>query len=229
MTIRFVVGDPDDLRASTWRCWIAGRGKDDIYLAPRPIAGSFKVSLHESGDWRVAFTTEFKEKMKRQGRWAEGDHRSVARWRKPEQLAPGVVLAFRVIVPASAVSIPAEPRLLPGDLVWIRPPHENMAAEISLVLTGKDTRVTGWPGKRGMNNDLVGSLNLPSGTTLWLVSRQVDIPQLEATNARMSKFIPDPDAPLEGPNLRVFATIHDEAGVPTALFEGRLEVKKGNA
>lgn len=49
--IRFAVGRPG-MRSSLWRLW-ANRSKDDVYLATRQSAGIFKISLHESGDWRL--------------------------------------------------------------------------------------------------------------------------------------------------------------------------------
>jgi hypothetical protein len=68
-TIRFVVGTRGGLRSSTWRCWTPAGGKSDVYLAPRSLAGSYKISLHESGSWQVGLTSEVKRKLEAEGRW----------------------------------------------------------------------------------------------------------------------------------------------------------------
>jgi hypothetical protein len=55
-SIRFGVTDYKGRRAATWKCWTqVGSGKKDVYLACREPRGSPKLSLHESGQWQVAF------------------------------------------------------------------------------------------------------------------------------------------------------------------------------
>jgi hypothetical protein len=44
------VGEPGR-RSTIWRVW-ANPKKGDIYIASRKTAWNFKLSLHESGDWR---------------------------------------------------------------------------------------------------------------------------------------------------------------------------------
>ena len=51
LAIRFAVGQPGR-RGTIWRLWGVPNASD-VYLASRQSAGVFKVSLHESGDWRL--------------------------------------------------------------------------------------------------------------------------------------------------------------------------------
>ena len=51
LAIRFAVGQPRR-RGTIWRLWGVPNA-NDVYLASRQSAGVFKVSLHESGDWRL--------------------------------------------------------------------------------------------------------------------------------------------------------------------------------
>jgi hypothetical protein len=55
---RFGVGSADGPRSAVWRLW-TGKGTSDVYVAARTLGGNLKVSLHESGVWRYAFTKEY--------------------------------------------------------------------------------------------------------------------------------------------------------------------------
>jgi hypothetical protein len=48
-------GPNTGLGAGPWRLWVH---KDDIYIAAAGQVDTIKVSLHQSGRWRVAYTTE---------------------------------------------------------------------------------------------------------------------------------------------------------------------------
>jgi hypothetical protein len=48
-------GPNSGLGAGPWRLWVH---RDDIYLAATGQEDTIKVSLHESGKWRVAYTAE---------------------------------------------------------------------------------------------------------------------------------------------------------------------------
>ena len=50
-TLRFAVGTPSAARSSVWRLWV---NQDDVYLGQRATTQFLKVSLHASGDWRIA-------------------------------------------------------------------------------------------------------------------------------------------------------------------------------
>lgn len=49
-----------------WRVWSV---KNDVYVAPRKKGGDFRISLHESGQWRLGFTKEYGDKMVALGSW----------------------------------------------------------------------------------------------------------------------------------------------------------------
>jgi hypothetical protein len=51
--IRFQVVASDGRWSDVWRVW---NSRNDVYVAPRTKGGEFKISLHESGKWRLAFT-----------------------------------------------------------------------------------------------------------------------------------------------------------------------------
>jgi hypothetical protein len=170
--IRFAVTD-GVRRAATWVCF-TGRRKRDIYLACREFGGCLKVSLHGSGDWRIAYTEEFFKKNL--GAFpSKPNNRAIMQWPRPPQIAEGMTLAFRIITPYPAVShafdIP-----LSKPIISIPIPPENRAAEIDIIITAPDTPVSGWPCKRSMNTLLVDSMPLDTGDKVWIVHRVTDIP-----------------------------------------------------
>jgi hypothetical protein len=174
--VRFVVGSQDGFRGSTWRCWIPGRAKNDIYLAPRSIAGSYKISLHQSGDWRLALTEQFEKKLRSEGRWNDGIGRLLAQWPRSRTIGPDTVLAFRIVVPHSAVTIPSDPAVLPREMVWIDPPTPGRSVEVSLLIIERELPQHKWPGQSAMKTQFVGRMPLPNGHTVCIVSREAEVP-----------------------------------------------------
>jgi hypothetical protein len=72
-----------------------------VYIAARTLGGILKVSLHESGVWRFAFTEEHWE-----GQAATGsEDRVIERWNRPPPII-GITSAFMVVVPTSEIDLP---------------------------------------------------------------------------------------------------------------------------
>lgn len=131
--VRFAVGRPG-WRSSVWRLW-ANRDRSDVYVATRQSAGIFKVSLHESGDWRLQWVgsdrgevtfTSFEEEPP-QGR-------VMHQWSRPPASATGWTDALSIWVPRQDVSeIPGDGE--PGhDAQWLEPAAPGGATELRLVL-----------------------------------------------------------------------------------------------
>src|SRR5436309_6742905 len=74
-----------------WRIW---RRNNDVYVAPRSVAGSFKVSLHESGKFRFRFTSDEKASKFLK----EGQDRAVFKWPRPTHDAP-IVILLQILFP----------------------------------------------------------------------------------------------------------------------------------
>ena len=60
-TIRWASGHPDGPRSLTWQV-IGSRNSDDVYVGARGMMQDMKLSLHQSGVWRWAFTRPAAEK-----------------------------------------------------------------------------------------------------------------------------------------------------------------------
>lgn len=225
-TIRFTVGTPGGARASTWRCWTPARGKSDVYLAPRSIAGAYHLSLHQSGAWHVGYSAHFKSKSAEQGRW-QGGSRLVAQFSRPKEIARGVTLAFRVLVAASAVTIDSKRESLPRDLVWIPVPPKDKAIEVSVLIVEQSVKTSGWPGRRSMATSLVGHYPLASGDHLWIVHRQVPIPVIGTMRGSFSRFVPRPELSQRLDDCRAVGIIAID-GEAAAFLECKVEDKRFN-
>ena len=98
-TIRWATGHPDGPRSLTWSV-LGARNSDDVYVGPRGLMGAVKLSLHQSGVWRFAFTEQGVEKVG----LPEGEDRVIERYEATTELAPGWVHAARIRTPSTTFS-----------------------------------------------------------------------------------------------------------------------------
>lgn len=182
--IRFGVRTESGHRAATWKVWTPNGSKHDVYLACRALKGELKASLHQSGNWHVAFSKKF---------YADGfadesrrpDSRFTDTWPRPTEIAPGVTLAFRVVVPwfgATVQSTETE-----ADVVWVPPAPAGHAIEFAIFMTSPTCVVSGWPARQSMNARFVGSFPLASGETVWVVYTTMAF-QAPPTNQGIARF-----------------------------------------
>lgn len=64
--LRFGIHDGAGHRAATWKLWTGkSANRSDVYLAFRELNDALKVSLHESGQWHIAYSQRtFEEDVK---------------------------------------------------------------------------------------------------------------------------------------------------------------------
>jgi hypothetical protein len=211
-SLRFAVRNSAGDRAATWKMWNRkGRGKNDVYLACRSLGGSMKASLHDSGSWHVGFLRDFVE-----SEIPDDDPKHedpyIDRWPRPKDIAPGVTLAYRIVVPTVAVNIPITEQL-PASIEWIPAAPEGRAVEIDIVFTAAGTKVTSWPGRNAMKSQLVGKLELDNGDTVWVVHRITEVPPLPSGRGRITQFKSSPDVDITDTHLRaiVFGKSDDDS------------------
>jgi hypothetical protein len=97
LELRLASGTLDrKLASSVWRIW-QGKNNDDIYIAPRPVAGEQKVSLHRNGYCYAGLTKQYSEQLGRHGRDVP-PRREFVSWQRPStpenQLVWGVEIWF---------------------------------------------------------------------------------------------------------------------------------------
>jgi hypothetical protein len=183
--IRFGIRAVSGHRAATWKCWTGGIDGSEVYLACRELNGELKASFHESGQWHIAYSPKFfGERFEEATRPAT---RFVDKWPRPIEIAPGFTLAFQILVPWSSATVPDSRG--EADIVWVSPAPHGQAVEISVVITSPACRVSDWPGKRSMQTELIGSISLPNGQTVWVIYRRIDmvLPELPAGALRYFK------------------------------------------
>lgn len=198
--LRFGVFDGAGLRAATWKCW-SPAGKEDVYLSCREMRGALKASLHESGTWHFGYDSKFFDESVRPDDKNEKG-RFIDKWHVPTPIAPGVLLAFRIVTPWTAVCTPQKE--LPG--VFPAPkPAEGKAIEFDLLFVEPATPVSGWPGKNEMNTALVGSYTLPSGRSIWIVYWEIPMPKLPPVKGQPKFFDGKTFDDLKGDGLKLLA------------------------
>lgn len=181
--IRIGVKNDADQKSAVWRIWTAKAPKYDIYIAARNIAGEFKVSLHETGDWRAAITKQYAEKLFDDSVNIPNE-RILDKWERPKALTKDLTLAYRIIVPNSDLE---EGPSYTKKIEWIAPKFENNNTEILLFLTKPTYKSEDWPGKK-LGAKLVANYKLANNETLWIVYINIEMSKkFETTLKQMRK------------------------------------------
>jgi len=144
-----IVGDESGgPRSSLWRVWT---WKNDVYVGARAIAGDVRVSLHESGKWRFAFTR--KHQLGPRPLIGPDEDRAKYKWDRPPEVYPGFTRAFVICVPSSELMEPAGPDPLKKPARWLPIPPPDHQVEIDLWLARSPTNPETWPGMRSMGTE----------------------------------------------------------------------------
>lgn len=176
-TVRFAVGKPEGPRAHVWLLWTS-KNRSDVYITGYGFRRTLKVSLHESGKWRQAFTQEH---VSGPSPFVPPDEdRTMDKWERPPEFAPGVTKAFEVLVPASEVTMPRQSGVKPDwegkDVLWVTSPPEDFAVYFTVVYTAphiiqKNLEIT-WKTADGLHSYTSRSIwrsELPNGQSVWVV------------------------------------------------------------
>lgn len=140
--VRFAVGGPNRPRSTVWRLW-TGKGTSDVYISARTLGGALKVSLHESGTWRYAFTADYGEQ-----RASTGDEdRVIERWKRPPPINV-ITSAFMVVVRSGEIGLPRHPlperaKKYSRNVTWVPPAPRGSATHFIVMYTEPDGPVPG--------------------------------------------------------------------------------------
>ena len=178
--LRFAVGNPNEYRSSIWRLWVEA---NDVYLASRFAARLLKFSLHQSGIWRLAWTSESGVKAK------DSNDRVEKRWQRPAEFYPGWVQGPSVIVPYTNIEKSFEHNKKPylNKVIWVLPPTPGNKHHLTILFVDSSATQESW--KRALrHNDLVlGSLGLRNGNKVVLSQREVPMVEKEYSYVNFTK------------------------------------------
>ena len=162
-TIRFAVGSRLQPMSAPWRLWT---NRSDIYMGVRMMLGHQKWSLHESGIWASAFTSESGASLPDESR----PHRT---WHRPEEFQPGWTLSPVISVPwvpwhADFAAISA----YRAETVWTPGPSPGEKVTLSILIAGSDRHITDITEVLDSEERILGSLPLKNGERVWLRARK---------------------------------------------------------
>jgi hypothetical protein len=115
----------------TWSL-VSSRNSGDLYLGAREVMRDLKVSLHESGITRMAWTSAAAE-----ARVVPGADRVIARWDASDPLPNGWRVSLRLTIPGRVVDV----RMLLGDPGCGGIRVEGDIEEVGRMLLGDGTKV----------------------------------------------------------------------------------------
>lgn len=226
--LRFGVSNGTGLRAATWKLWtVTTGGKFDVYIACRALGSALKASLHQSGQWHIAYSEEtFETKVK--GAIAQHERRFIETWPRPPEIAPGLTLAYLIVTPSSAVTTPIDPAH-DKKITWLPNPCIKEATEIAIFIAKPNVKMEGWPAKNSMGTSLIGSFPLENGETVWAVWRHIPLPEFKTAGPGVGQFYKGMSKEnLKDANLRAIAFGETEMGM-RVMYDSAIEVtQKGN-
>jgi hypothetical protein len=162
----FGLGNASEYHSAVWRLWVQG---DDVYLAARVQARFLKISLHTSGIWRAAWTTESGLTEKTSG------DRVLKRWSRPAEFLPGWTRGISVAIPNTNVKRPFK-RIHPPSkksVHWFPRPSRGGQAHFLTIFAPASAAEKDWT-EIGIEGDkVVGILEQKSGGKIFLIYREL--------------------------------------------------------
>jgi hypothetical protein len=190
--VRFAVGTPRGMSSNSWKLWTRG---NDVYFACRDNFQEFKLSLHASGIWRLAFTKEALTKLRALRGYDE--NRVINRW-QPD-LSAGATVAFElVLLPASLYLAPPQRERWPRDVVFAELMDPTRVTAIALTIANGQQPLSFTADQPGA---VLGLVPIPDGRSAQLVLTGYDpgpflaaiVPALEEIMSRMDAVSALPD------------------------------------
>jgi hypothetical protein len=191
-TARFAVGSREGPRSNVWVLFTSKR-HNDVYISIRSFADVVKVSLHESGSWRWAFTREHLSTSSPV--IPPGANRTVDMWQRPSEIAPGCIQAFQVWVPSSEVTMPENPEAKPDryqkKIHWVPRAPEGYSTCFTVVFSGPEVVPLSWDAKAGKHTypaRPIWHAELPKhGQKVWVLAHEQPMSEIERKGIEMCR------------------------------------------
>ncbi|MEE3852774.1 hypothetical protein VZC37_20715 [Gordonia sp. LSe1-13] len=144
--IKFATGSPQ-LRSGVWRVW-SPKETGDVYVMPLSTESFAKISLHETGDWRLQILSEQSDhpQLHFVSR-PDSTSRILDQWQRPPEFVDGWTDAMTVLIPNEDVTAVPLDTVRPTDVPrWMsRPPSRHCSRyRIFLVKDDAATLCVDW-------------------------------------------------------------------------------------
>jgi len=211
---RFAVGTPTGPRSSVWTVWChTNRAKADVFLAPRAMAGALKISFHQSGENRDAFTREYQLQHANEGPVASNRARAV--WHRAEYSEGGVSRLYQVCFPHSELRTwTLEDDLVSGDVRWIPASAHRDATFVEFLLTQPGRDEIEFRHLEAATDGPLAHWYLPTGENFLVVPRYGDLDQVAKQHiAVAANRVPDGVDRTPVPSIRLNLTMEPVKGL----------------
>lgn len=161
-TILFAVGSPENIQSWVWRMWVQG---DDVYLGARNALRIFKVSLHKSNIWRMAFVKELKRDDK--------SDRLIQRWTRPGEFTPGWTPSIGILISSIDAKRPfKKTKVEDSRFQWFSPSSNRNKLLFKVLISKPGLSEADLTTVLIQGDQLVGKLLKRNGEIAWLVVRE---------------------------------------------------------
>jgi len=151
----------------------------------RSFADLIKVSLHKSGDWRWAFTE--KPLSSPSPVLPPDGNRTMDKWERPPEFAPGCVKAFQILVPSSEVTMPEHPDdyrdKYRKKIHWVRRAPETFGTYFTVIFTASEFGPGSWQATAGQEiyeAQPIWHTWLPrDGKYVWMLAHEQPISEID--------------------------------------------------
>ena len=238
----FFAAGADDRRSSLWRAW--GSKKGDVYVTSAEIDSDFKLSLHPSGRCHLSFQNEQSINAAKSGvhpfvvtedlpkvfagAKSDGHGRFDDIW-TPSEIAPDLVMPFRLCLPESELRPLRREVLGRRDVRWLPTPGVGRALEVAFMIAGEAVPSETVPGSDSVGNQLLMRHEFGIGRSLLVLWREYVLSQEEqmwVTAYRLS-VMPPSDAVRESfathDYHRVMVVTRDDAYSSRAVIDTAIE------
>jgi len=157
--LRFAVGTANGPRSSVWR---VRSYKSDVYIAPRDIMGSMKVSLHRDGNCFFKLTEQGHER-------ASGCEKIPAiKWTRPRPDRLDASVALFITFPAEGLA-PGDPVVETRPIIWLPAPAPGEAMKVGFFFLAGVPK--GYAVRLGGEERELGYYHLDNGDALVVAAR----------------------------------------------------------
>lgn len=179
--LRFTVGEPHR-RGTIWRLW-ANRGSDDVYLGSRNTAGEVKVSLHQSGDWRLQMVApESPKTVHFHNAQGSRNGRILDRWNRPTPNTVGWTHALSIVLPEHHLVTVRDDDVRWYDVRWYPAPLPDEQVEFEIHIVAPQQGIVSYNKllKNGGRISVIDALQLASGDVALVLALTVTTTREEA-------------------------------------------------